>query len=78
MMLTSLVRRIQADVLPAKSDSYPIEMLIENNYYFDFLLPWKIDLRPGLSVQIGLDTSCHTDNETVPCWSVLRESHPWV
>ena len=37
-----------ANVLPAKSDSCPIKMLIENDYYFDLLLPRKIDLRPGL------------------------------
>jgi len=37
-----------ADACPTKSDSYPIEMLIGNNYYFDLLLPQKVDLRPGL------------------------------
>ena len=34
-----------ADVLPVKPDSSPVEMLIGNDYYFDLLLPRKMDLR---------------------------------
>ena len=37
-----------ADVLPTESECYPVEMLIGNDYYFDLLLPRKIELRPGL------------------------------
>ena len=37
-----------ADVLPVKADSSPVEMLIGNDYYFDLLLPRKMNLRPGL------------------------------
>ena len=39
-----------ADTLPIKSESYPIEMLIGNDYYFDLLLPRKLELGPGLSL----------------------------
>ena len=37
-----------ADTLPTESECYPVEMLIGNDYYFDLLLPRKIELRPGL------------------------------
>ena len=37
-----------ADILPTESECYPVEMLIGNDYYFDLLLPRKIELRPGL------------------------------
>ena len=37
-----------ADVLPVEPDSSPVEMLIGNDYYFDLLLPKKMELRPGL------------------------------
>ena len=35
-------------MLLIESEHYPVEMLIGNDYYFDLLLPRKIDLRPGL------------------------------
>ena len=37
-----------ADVLPVKPDFSPVEMLVGNDYYFDLLLPEKMNLRPGL------------------------------
>ena len=59
-----------ADVPPTKSDTYLIEMLIGNDYYFNLLLPRKVDLRPGLWLlqsKLGwaLGGRCHTENETV-------------
>ena len=39
-----------ADTLSSKSESSPIEILIENDYYFDLLLPKKMELGPGLSL----------------------------
>ena len=59
-----------ADVLPTQSECYPVEMLVGNDYYFDLLLPRKIDLRPGLCLfqsRLGwIVGGCyHTDNDTL-------------
>ena len=59
-----------ADVLPTESECYPVEMLVGNNYYFDLLLPMKIDLRPGLCLfqsRLGwiVGGRYHTDNDTL-------------
>ena len=59
-----------ADMLPVKSDSSPVEMLIGNDYYFDLLLPRKMDLRPGLCLfqsRLGwiLGGRCHTENSAL-------------
>ena len=32
-----------ADGLPTESECYPVEILVGNDYYFDLLLPRKID-----------------------------------
>ena len=37
-----------ADVLPVKPGFSSVEMLVGNDYYFDLLLPEKMNLRPGL------------------------------
>lgn len=72
-----------ADAPPTKSDSYPIEMLIGNDYYFDLLLPRKVDLRPGLWLfqsKLGwiLGGRCHIENRNLLYWSALLGFHPWV
>ena len=59
-----------ADVLPTQSECYPVEMLVGNDYYFDLLLPRKIDLRPGLCLfqsRLGwiVGGHYHTDNDTL-------------
>ena len=56
-----------ADVLPVESDSSSVEMCIGNDYYFDLLLPRKMDLRPGLCLfqsRLGwiLGGRCHTES----------------
>ena len=73
------------DAFPTKSDSYPIEMLIGNDYYFDLLLPWKVDLRPSLwlfQFELGwiLGECCYGENDNVEllCWSALWGLYPRV
>ena len=39
-----------ADTLPSKAESMSIEMLVGNDYYFDLLLPRKMELGGGLSL----------------------------
>ena len=39
-----------ADTLPSRAESLSIEMLIGNDYYFDLLLPRKMELGGGLSL----------------------------
>ena len=38
------------DTLPSRAEFVSIEMLIGNDYYFDLLLPRKMELRGGLSL----------------------------
>ena len=56
-------------MLPVKPDFSPVEMFVGNDYYFDLLLPEKMNLRPGLCLfqsKLGwiLGGRCHTENST--------------